>query len=181
MDAPTRHDYARIWRRLDPRARDRRISQALERVAAGETLAEVGQLVGLSESGLCQALLAYAPTVWRQALVAREMVRTDRAAELADHAARADLAQWQAASRHWAACRLRLDRLLAGTWGRAARRQGREVLVPCPACNGQASLAVGRPAQCYACGWSAAVSLVSLSANRKATRLPEPLASCRAA
>ena len=180
MDAPTRHDYARIWRGLDPRARDRRISQALERVAAGETLAEVGQLVGLSESGLCQALLAYAPTVWRQAMVASEMVRCHRLAEIVDACRTA--ADYDLAARRLHQAHLRLDRMLSGTHGRAARRVGREVLVPCPACDdGHASLVIGRPALCYACGWTADVSLISLSGQRKPTRMPEPLASCRAA
>lgn len=153
MTAANRHDYARIWRNLRPAERDRRISTALKLWSEGATLKEVARRWNISRSALCQALIAYAPKTWQQALLARAIVHMEDAQQAVDTAMGVNLisARKRLKLRQW-----HVERAMAGTVGRSAlRRIGREINGPCPKCGDAKGVYVGRkrPARCFTCDW----------------------------
>ncbi len=142
-------DYPRIWPRLDEAERNRRLTAALSRLAAGETLRKVANTWGLSGSSLCRALLAYAPLEWRRALVARAMVRHFDAMD----ALMADPVNSIARARAWYS-RWHLDHAIAKFSEKAIELRGSEFLGQCQACGERSVYAhVERPAHCFSCGW----------------------------
>lgn len=149
-----RHDYARIWRRLKPAERDRRITQALARLAEGETLAQVGAAWTMTASALCRALIAYAPLEWRRALVARALIKYEQACDRLT----AEPVNPTARARVWAT-RWHLEHALMVLGRAQVEVRGREFIGPCPQCSPARVRArsvyarIGRPARCSECGW----------------------------
>jgi hypothetical protein len=143
-EATARPDYARIWRRLKPDVRNRRIGQALTRLAEGETLEQVGTTWDITAASLCRALIAWAPCEWRAALVSQTIAQAEAIAngqrKLTRAQERLKLLEW------------RMKRTL-----RAGPLQalGHELIGPCPECKHPRSVYVRakRPAQCFECGW----------------------------
>lgn len=159
-------DYSRIWRRLKPRELDRRLTQAIDRWTAGETLEQIAATWGASGSTLCRVLLAHAPTEWRQALVARAYVKFEQAkaqqevetGNIARARAQVALARWHL---EWALKKLASVPL---------RIVGRELRGACPDCGepGQVFASSDR-AHCYVCGWDgAAVTYVKAAVGTTA-------------
>lgn len=148
------HDYARIWRRVPPAERDRRISIALERLAAGENLQNVAATWRMHTSSLCRALLAYAPSQWRMALVARAIVRHDVAVSAALDtpgklaSARVYLAEWHLDHS------LRVAGLMAPRSKQQIARKGKAnpIKGPCPDCASGTTWVSGTSARCLSCG-----------------------------
>ena len=148
-DTATRHDYARIWRRLKPGERDRRICEALDRLAEGETLARVAATWSIQASALCRALLAYAPLEWRRALTARALVRYQQAADSYAADPRNPIARARAWRTRWY-----LEHALKVLARTDIELQGNFLVGPCPYCRERSVYArIGRGARCYACGW----------------------------
>jgi len=143
-----RHDYARCWGRLGPVERDRRLTEALRRLADGDTLAQVAATWRMSGSALCRALIAYAPQEWRQALAARALVRYEHA--INRHAAEPGNAT--ARARVWAT-RWHLEHALKVLARTRVQLLGTELVGPCGQCGAQVYARLGRSAQCYMCGW----------------------------
>lgn len=144
-------DYSRIWSDLDRADLDQRITEALTRLASGETLAQVSNTWRVHRSTLCRALLAYAPTEWRRALTARALVRYLEAYDhlIADNPrnttwrARVAYARWHL---EHALTKLTQTQLRVAGEGRFSG--------PCNECGGEWSVSVSRgPAQCIGCGW----------------------------
>lgn len=150
---PIRHDYARIWRRLEPKDRDRRITLALKRLAEGETLREVATTWSVSAATLCRALIAWAPSEWRAALVAQTLAQAEAIANGERNITRAQerlkLLEW------------RMKRTLrAGP----LESLGQEMIGPCPQCSQPRSVYVrarkrgdassgAHEAKCFQCEW----------------------------
>lgn len=151
MTAATRHDYARIWRSLKAAERNRRIGIALERLAAGETLAQVAATWSISASALCRALLAYAPIEWRRALAARAVVRYQDAADKLAEEPRNPMARARAWATRW-----HLDHALrlAGLDVRVGRTG--PIRGPCNDCGSGTVWVTGKSARCVSCGTESA-------------------------
>ncbi len=144
----TLHDYARIWRRLKPGERDRRITQALDRLAEGETLAQVAATWSIQKSALCRALIAYAPQEWRGALAARALLRYHLATERFTEEPKNPVARARAWATRW-----HLEYEL-GKLGNPVALKGQEFVGPCIECGNRTAYAkIGRPARCFKCGW----------------------------
>lgn len=153
--AVERHDYARIWRRLRPAERDRRITQALARLAEGETLAQVAAAWTMTASALCRALIAYAPLEWRRALVARALIKYEQACDRLT----AEPGNTIARARVWAT-RWHFEHALLRLAQADVEIRGQEFIGPCPQCVSHARVRarsvyarIGRPARCSECGW----------------------------
>ena len=148
--AAARHDYVRIWRKVRPAERDRRIAHALARLAEGETLAQVAATWSMSGSALCRALLAYAPGEWRRALAARAIVKYEAATDeyLADP--RNPVARGRAWATRW-----HLEHALS----KLGTAPGVSVRMPvftgdCPNCSHRSVCGkIGQAARCYRCEW----------------------------
>lgn len=151
--ASARHDYARVWRRVRPAERDRRIAQALGRLSDGETLAQVAATWKISASSLCRALLAYAPGEWRRALAARALVRYEEAAD----EYRKEPGNPIARGRAWAT-RWHFEYSLSKLSGAPSVSV---LAVPmlkgvCPNCSGHSAVGrIGQTVRCYKCEWEA--------------------------
>lgn len=149
-----RHDYARIWRRIKPAERDRRITQALARLSEGETLAQVAATWKASAPTLCRALIAYAPQEWRRALAARALVRYEQAINRHVEEPRNPMTR----ARVWAT-RWHLAFALHKLAKTEIQVRGWELSGRCPQCaHPHAVYAVigrhaRRPAWCFRCGW----------------------------
>ncbi len=146
--AASRHDYARCWRGLKPADRDKRLTEALRRLADGETLAQVAATWSISASALCRALIAYAPQEWRRALTARAVVRYQAAMDL--HAT--EPGNPMARARAWAA-RWHLEHALRVLAESTVRPLGWEFVGRCPKCEGRVYVRRNGSASCYLCGW----------------------------
>lgn len=143
----SRHDYARIWKGLNPRTRNARITQALERLARGDTLASVASNWGIGTSALCMALIAYAPAQWRSALISQALAQMEAISsgrvKLTRSQERLKLLEW------------RIKRaMLAGMFGPLCII-GRELRGPCLACQSARGVWVRsrKLARCFDCGW----------------------------
>lgn len=152
--AAIRHDYARIWRRLKPAERDRRISQALARLSEGETLAQVAATWKASAPTLCRALIAYAPQEWRRALAARALVRYEQAINRHTEEPSNPMTRARAWATRW-----HLAFALHNLAKAEIEVRGWEVNGRCPQCAQPRSVTamIGRkarrPAWCVQCGW----------------------------
>lgn len=140
-----RHDYARIWAKLKPEVRDRRITRALRRLAEGETLREVSTAWSVTPATLCRALIAWAPTQWRAALVSQTLAQAEAIANGERNITRArerlKLLEW------------RMKRtLISGP----LQFRGWELVGPCAACGHESGVYVRKngPARCYQCDWT---------------------------
>lgn len=147
--AAARNDYARTWRRLKPAERDRRITQALTRLADGETLAQVAATWSVSRSTLCRALIAYAPQEWRRALAARAIVRYEQAVNRHTEEPGNPMTRARAWATRW-----HLEYALGVLAQADVEARGLEYRGTCPDCGEQSVYArIGRAAKCYQCGW----------------------------
>jgi hypothetical protein len=164
-----RHDYARVWRTLNPSERDRRITHALNRLSEGATLEQIAAEWRINKSALCRALIAYAPLEWRIAKVARAWVRYEQIIEdgLKDPGnpvtrAKAWYARWhlEYSFRFLEKVRLAL--------------RGRELVGRCPDCKQPRSVVVfpKKKARCFHCGWDGELAEVLKKAARAAYRRP---------
>lgn len=145
-----RHDYARIWRRLKPAERDRRITQALSRLAEGETLAQVATTWKASAATLCRALIAYAPTEWRRALAARALVRYEQAVNRHTEEPRNPITRARAWATRW-----HLEFALLKLAQADVKPFGEVFIGPCPQCR-EGRIWAGidaRVVDCAQCGW----------------------------
>jgi hypothetical protein len=142
--AAQRHDYARIWRGLSPRERDRRIAEAIRRVANGEELATIGRTWNIGAPALCMAMIAYAPNQWAAALVAQSLAQAE---DITAGRVKLTRAQERLKLLEW-----RMKRTLRRS---GLQVRGQELFGPCPACKeGRAYVGGRRPARCFACDWS---------------------------
>lgn len=143
------HDYSRIWSRLKPADRNRRLSEALRRLAKGETLAQVAATWRASTADLCRALLGHAPNEWSKALAARALVRFIEAGDAHLKEPRNSMARAKALALRW-----HLEYALQVFCPGMFKLAGWEIVGSCPRCEERSVyLAPSRPARCCECGW----------------------------
>ena len=154
------HDYPRVWRRLKPAELDKRITLALSKLTSGQTLRQVGEIVGLDPADLCRVLIHYAPKEWRIALTARALLRHEDA--LNDNQSHSNTIT---RARIWATgwhLSYALDKLAKTE----LRLRGHELCGQCPDCKQESAYApIGttKPARCYKCGWEGDAKAYCLS------------------
>ena len=153
--------YYLPWARLTTAERKRRIKIALDRLAAGETLKQVGKTWNLYPPDLCRLLIHHAPVAWRNALAARALARYEQAINERELAPTNIVLRARVAVTRWHLS-YALDKLAKTE----LRLRGQELCGQCPDCKQESAYApIGttKPARCYKCDWTGDAKAYCLS------------------